>query len=416
MTHPGLHLVVQLYGQAGSEPHERMLKCISENSKLDFVKKITVVWESANKTSNNKKIVIVPSQSRASYTDLLKFSQHMRDETITHIAVANTDILLSEDVLRVMKRITRNSSAAAVSRTEMTGDLCQNPKLSQDLWIFKKHRFTPKLLDRCDYQLGVAGCENLFAMALYSHGYNIWNPCLDCKVIHNDPAPKREWSDRYYGSYLFLPPCKVEEVDTTSPKYEGSHIRQNFELTHNPAVHFFEKDSIVRLHLCCGEKKLPGFLGVDVRAEVNPDIVATVDRLYMIDDARAEEIYFCHGLEHIPADSAERCLLELHRVLIKGGTLRLAMPDFESLSKLYISGFVDLERIRPAIHGAQDYEQNTHYSSWDFTSLAKILNKCGFENVSRYKARDFLPKGFFDWSLHNLNGIETSLNVVCRKA
>ena len=416
MTPLGLHLVVQLYGQPQSKAHERMLECIQKNSELEFVKRITVVCEGKRTEFRDKKIKAIASNRRASYADLLKAAQSYSSEEVTHFAVANTDIFLTEDILCVMRKITKTSSLAAISRTETNGQLIAEPKVSQDLWIFKAHQIIPRVLAQCEYLLGIAGCEHLFAMSLYSHGYDIWNPCLNCQVIHNDPNPKNQWADRYHGSYLFIPPCDTNDIGSTQPKYEVSLMRRGFEQNPCPiSLPHLHKDTPIKLHLCCGDKKLPGFLGVDIREEVDPDIVASVDDLNMIDDGLAEEIYFCHGFEHIPVASAEMCLHELRRVLKPGGCLRLALPDFEALSRLYVAGFARMEEIRPAIHGGQDYVHNTHYASWDIKSLATLLQRCGFSNTTRYKAKDFLPRDYFDWSLHSLSGIETSLNVICFK-
>ena len=411
----GLHLVVQLYGEAGSMPHERMIDCIYKNSEIDFVSKITVLCE-GEKLFANSKIRSLPAKGRSSYADLMNIAQESSTKKeITHFAISNTDIFLTQDIADVMEKIVDSSAVAAISRTEMNGRLVEPPKSSQDLWVFKSHAFSPKVLRSTWQQLGIAGCEHLFAMSLYSHGYDIWNPCLDCQLIHNDPSPKIQWADRYYGTYLFLPPCNISDVGSVSPEYESS-VARNVFVTGDPSDHFYiNRQSPIKLHLCCGDKKISGYFGVDIRSDVNPDIVAAVDNLGMIEDGIVDEIYFCHGLEHVPHAEVNRCLSELNRVLKPGGTLRLALPDFDTMARLYVAGSVRLEHILLAIHGGQDYLYNTHYSSWDFASLSACLDRCGFHQIARYNARDFLPGNYFDWSLFELNGIEASLNVTCVK-
>ena len=218
-----------------------------------------------------------------------------------------------------------------------------------------------------------------------------------------------------YGSYLYLPPCNTSDVGVVSPQYEAP-VNRNVFVTGAPIVHSNVNWQLpIRLHLCCGDKKLNGFLGVDIRQEVNPDIVASVDNLIGIEDGSVDEIYFCHGLEHISHADVNLCLSELYRILKQGGTLRLALPDFDSMARLYVAGYVRIEHILLAIHGTQDYPENTHYSSWDFTFLSSTLERWGFSQIARYNAREFLPDNYFDWSLFRLNGIEASLNVVCVK-
>lgn len=416
MSPPALHLIVQLYGREESASHKRMMECICRNAELEFIKKITVASEDSYALQDNGKIEILHFTKRCSYADLLEIaaSNAGKQET-THFAISNTDIYLTDDILACMRKITLNSQVAAISRTETSGELFQPAKWSQDLWLFKSHIPNPKVAQLSWQLLGVAGCEHLFAMSLYSQGYDIWNPCLDCKIIHNDPKPKTEWHDRYYGSYLYLLPCTIGDVSSNPPQYEVVVARDIFREAEIRSIPTTEDATSVKLHLCCGEKRIPGFLGVDIRESINPDIVGSAENLWMIEDGAVQEIYFCHGLEHIPLAKAKNCLGELNRVLKENGVLRLALPDFEALTRLYIEGQARIDDIVLAIHGGQDHAHNLHYSSWDLKSLSKALQECGFANIRRYDARSFLPTNYFDWSLHSLYGIETSLNIECIK-
>ena len=101
-------------------------------------------------------------------------------------------------------------------------------------------------------------------------------------------------------------------------------------------------------------------------------------------------------------------------MMIPGGTFRLAMPDFDALVRLYVNGTVSLAEIRPALYGGQEYPENTHFSAWDFKGFSELLTRCGFSEIERYNPVEFLPPDFFDYSLHQLKGIVTSLNIKCR--
>ena len=56
-------------------------------------------------------------------------------------------------------------------------------------------------------------------------------------------------------------------------------------------------------------------MGVDIRRDVNPDILGSVEDLSMIESESMDETYFCHGLEHIEIVKSKGCLRELNRVL-----------------------------------------------------------------------------------------------------
>lgn len=221
-----LHLVVQIYGKPDTPSHSRMVACIEQNSRLDCISKISVLSENPEIYTGSGKVEIVPLVRRATFADCLKMCRSGKDELFTHFAIANTDIFLSEDLDRLLSRLDSKSTVAAVSRREADGSLCSDPKFSQDVWIFKSHCLDNEVLACAEYELGVAGCENLFARSLYEYGYDLWNPCLDCCFIHNDPEPKTAWDRRYYGIYLLLNPCSIDAVGEAPPSYgTGLHRR-----------------------------------------------------------------------------------------------------------------------------------------------------------------------------------------------
>lgn len=171
----------------------------------------------------------------------------------------------------------------------------------------------------------------------------------------------------------------------------------------------------LKLHIGCGERRLESYCHVDIRNEVSPDICASALNLGIIETNSVQEVYFCHGIEHIRESDVGICLDELLRILSPGSIIRLALPDFQALVALYSSGRAGLSDIVYAIHGQQDYADNTHYFSWDYSSLKSRLLQHGFRDVTRYSAQEFLPPGYFDWSLHSIAGVSTSLNVTARK-
>lgn len=171
----------------------------------------------------------------------------------------------------------------------------------------------------------------------------------------------------------------------------------------------------LKLHLGCGTKRLPGFVHVDVRPDVNPDVVADITDLREFSDNSAELIYFCHGFEHVRPQQIDSTLAEWKRVLKPGGILRLSMPDFEVLARLYVTQNVPLENIAYIIHGGQDYPENTHYFSWDFASLSKALKKAGFAEIQRYDADAINPPDYSDYSTYKFYGQQLSLNVEATK-
>lgn len=180
-----------------------------------------------------------------------------------------------------------------------------------------------------------------------------------------------------------------------------------------------EQDSSVKtglkLHLGCGDKRLPGFFHVDARSEVNPDLVADVINLSQFANNSVDLIYFCHGLEHLSPYQVPLALNEWKRVLRSGGILRLSLPDFAALARLYVMQQIPLVYLVSAIHGGQDYPENTHYWSWDFASLTQVLTQAGFIQVQPYDAHAVNPANYADYSTFQIAGQLISLNIEATK-
>jgi len=145
----------------------------------------------------------------------------------------------------------------------------------------------------------------------------------------------------------------------------------------------------MKLNLGCGFKKIFGFINVDGRKETNPDVVCDVANI----SKRFKEvdlIYASHVLEHFPYKTNEQyktscyeLLTDWHASLKKGGTLRLAVPDFAAVCKYY-NFTSDIQPLRSFLSGGQKYNLDYHLSCWDFSILEQTLESLGFENVRRY--------------------------------
>lgn len=184
---------------------------------------------------------------------------------------------------------------------------------------------------------------------------------------------------------------------------------------------FLKNKKKIKLHLGCGKRYIPEFTyHIDVRKFPHIDYVSSADKLDMFQNNSVDLIYGCHILEHFRRNQVENVLREWHRVLKNGGILRLAVPDFSALLKVYLK-YKDLALILGPLHGRQDYPENTHYITFDFAYLKKILTKAGFKNIRRYDWRKTIHKDYDDYSqayiphLDKEKGILISLNVEATK-
>jgi len=177
----------------------------------------------------------------------------------------------------------------------------------------------------------------------------------------------------------------------------------------------------VKLHLGCGDRRLPDWVNCDKDYELHQtgfsDEKLDATDLQKYKDNSVDEIYASHVLDHFSrSNELDKALSEWYRVLKPGGILRVAVSNFEMFAKIY-NEELDLERLWGHIVGGHKSKYDKHGCVFDFALLKKYLEKHGFIGVKRYRWQDFLPEGFDDLSrcyiphLDFENGILMSLNV-----
>ena len=183
----------------------------------------------------------------------------------------------------------------------------------------------------------------------------------------------------------------------------------------------------MKLNLGCGTKKMPGFVNVDGREDVQPDVVCDISN---ISDkfSDVDLIYASHVLEHFPfkynqfyEHTCFDILNDWHKALKTGGVLRLSVPDFEAICKHYIF-HNDLNVIKCLLMGGQKYDFDFHFTCWDFKTLSEVLVSAGFKNVKKYDWKKTEHFYIDDYSqaylphMDKVNGLLMSLNVEATKA
>lgn len=178
----------------------------------------------------------------------------------------------------------------------------------------------------------------------------------------------------------------------------------------------------MKLHLGCGKRFIDGYVHVDAMWHPHVDIVHQIDRIPAIPSDSVEVIYACHVLEHFHRQDTVRVLEEWRRILKPKGILRVAVPDFEELCKLYLE-HQKLRYVLGPLYGRQDYIYNIHYTAFDFQTLKDAIIDAGFrpDSVSRYDWRKTDHANVDDYSqsyfphMDKENGRLLSLNVEAQK-
>ena len=97
--------------------------------------------------------------------------------------------------------------------------------------------------------------------------------------------------------------------------------------------------------------------------------VRSVKYLFIFNNNSIDLIYASHCLEHFSHQEIFTVLIEWHRVLKKGGILRLSVPDFDLLLKMYKNNNNVIDTIISPLMGGQDYKYNFHKTVFTKSSL-----------------------------------------------
>ncbi len=179
----------------------------------------------------------------------------------------------------------------------------------------------------------------------------------------------------------------------------------------------------MKLHLGCGNKHIEGFYHVDALAYDHVDHVGPVDRLPQIDDNTVDLIYACHVLEHFGRNEFRRVLKEWFRVLRPGGVLRLAVPDFAAVARIYVRGDLEhgIEDVVGLCVGGQRDEYDFHKMIFDADLLTRVLRETGFAEIRPWDWRQTEHADLDDYSQAYLphmdkeHGTLMSLNLEASK-
>ena len=158
------------------------------------------------------------------------------------------------------------------------------------------------------------------------------------------------------------------------------------------------------------------------------------------EDNSVDLIYASHVFEYFDREEATKVLEEWYRALKKDGILRIAVPDFESIAKLYSQGKFPLKTFLGPLFGKMEMGMKGggtgkiiyHKTTYDFNDLKEKLGEIGFTNIKRYDWKttpphdkiddhsqsylpreDFVPTG--ENKFDKENGYLISLNLEAKK-
>jgi len=104
---------------------------------------------------------------------------------------------------------------------------------------------------------------------------------------------------------------------------------------------------MLKINLGCGNRKLDGYINIDIDRSVKPDLVHDLQRSIPYPDEFVDHVRAYDFLEHIPIGKTIHVVDEIWRVLKVGGTF---------------------EHFTPSTDGRGAFQDPTHQSFWNINS------------------------------------------------
>ena len=168
---------------------------------------------------------------------------------------------------------------------------------------------------------------------------------------------------------------------------------------------------MVKLHLGCGKRDFgPSWVHID-KADFPHIKYKDVTKL-PFETGTVDVIYACHLIAYFDREEIIPILKEWKRVLIPGGVLRLATPDFRAMAKMYLrENCSNLNQFLGPLYGKMDGIY--HKTTYDLYSLIELLASVGFKDIRKYDRFKTDHARHDDHSAAMIEGNLISLNIQC---
>ena len=131
-----------------------------------------------------------------------------------------------------------------------------------------------------------------------------------------------------------------------------------------------------------------GWVHIDAGDYDHLDYKSITD-LSQFNDESVDLIYASHVIEYFDREEVLSILREWKRVLKAESVLRIAVPNFQQIAKLYNDNKYDLNSFIGLLYGKMIMGDQTiyHKTVYDFGSLKTVLEDVGFKKVRFYDWR-----------------------------
>ena len=183
----------------------------------------------------------------------------------------------------------------------------------------------------------------------------------------------------------------------------------------------------MKLHLGCGKKFLKGYKHVDYTNYDHIDWNTGIYPLDFIKDGCVKEIYCSHALEYFDYIDCQKVITDWERCLSDQGKLRISVPDFDKLLKVYKASDSNIDKIIGPLFGRWEInnsEKIYHRCVFNKTKLRKLIYDCGFKSITEWEPLKYFGTGETDYDDYSKayfphmdfkNGFSISINFLASK-
>jgi predicted SAM-dependent methyltransferase len=165
-----------------------------------------------------------------------------------------------------------------------------------------------------------------------------------------------------------------------------------------------------------GTTPLDGWKILNIQSGESVDYIGSCTDLSQFKDASVSEVYASHIFEHLSyVNELLNALKEVHRILVKGGILRISVPDFELLCKMFLHPSLSGEQrfyIMNIVFGGQQDPHDYHKVGLTWEFMSSYLQQAGFSSIRRVNEFGIFEN---DCSSIKVGGQLISLNIETTK-
>lgn len=147
---------------------------------------------------------------------------------------------------------------------------------------------------------------------------------------------------------------------------------------------------MIKIHIGCGKRDFgPAWYHID--GQYYEHVKDNNIWLNRFEKGTVDVIYASHFIEYLDREKVRSLLKNWYNALKEGGILRLAVPDFEAMAKLYVTDPVKfpLDSLLGPLYGKMVMNEYFiyHKTCYDLASLSELLISVGFSVVQKYDWR-----------------------------